>query len=90
MSHFRIATLSGAAALGAFLVVPAVSAFADSPYYANITNPVPELSGQKILRSDVHVLANITNPHPELNGQADVAVATAPQSTQSAQGQQQK
>jgi hypothetical protein len=74
MSSLRTALLAAA------LVIPAASAFAGEQYYANVTNPVPELSGQKIMRSEVRVIANAYYPHPELIGQANVAVASTPQS----------
>jgi hypothetical protein len=85
MSRFRITLLSRAAAVAALLVVPAVSAVADEQYYASPINPVPELSGQKIRRSDVHEVANTINPHPELMGQGVLAVAGGGQNTQSVQ-----
>lgn len=85
MSQFRLASLTRAAVVATVLLIPTVSAFADEQYYANITNPVPELSGQKIRPSDIHVVANVINPHPELMGQGDVAVATATQDQQSGQ-----
>jgi hypothetical protein len=87
MSLFRFASLARAAAVVAVLLVPAVSAFADEPYYASTINPVPELSGQKIRRSDIHEVASTVNPHPELMGLGDVAVARAAPDTQSAQKQ---
>ncbi len=79
MSLFNLSTLARAAALATVLVIPTVSAFADEQYYANITNPRPELSGQLIRKSEVKVLASTINPHPELNGQVPVAVATTTQ-----------
>jgi hypothetical protein len=79
MSNFRIVALARATALAAVLVMPAVSAFAEEQYYANITNPVPELSGQKISRAEVKVVASTINPHPELNGQGTVAIASTTQ-----------
>jgi hypothetical protein len=77
MSNSSITSLARAAALAVVLVVPAVSAFAEEPYYANTYNPVPGLSGPKIYRSDVRVIATALNPHPELVGQATVSVANA-------------
>jgi hypothetical protein len=71
MSNFRFAAFARATVLAGALLVPAVSAFA-----ADVINPVPDLSGQKISKSEVEVIATPLNPHPELNGQASVAVAT--------------
>jgi hypothetical protein len=39
----------------------------NSPYYASIGNPHPELPGfPKIARSDVRIYANVFDPHPEI------------------------
>ena len=39
----------------------------NSPYYASIDNPHPELPGfSKVTRSDVRIYANVFDPHPEI------------------------
>jgi hypothetical protein len=89
MRYLDIIALRRTALLGVILA-PTLSACAGTdffagdhgPYYANITNPVPELSGQLIARADNRIYATPLNPHPELMGFPDVAVANASATTQ--------
>src|SRR5215469_6697555 len=82
LAAFLVPTLSACAGSDLVSVGPDWFANDHSPYYANVTNPVPELSGQRIARSDVRIYATPVNPHPELMGFPDVEIANAPATTQ--------
>jgi hypothetical protein len=61
----RLSAITAAVAL--LLGCTSTQSASNSPYYANIDNPHPELPGfPKITRSDVRIYANMFDPHPEI------------------------